>query len=194
MEAHIRHLKVGAALLLAVLLAACGDNNDTARQSTGNAMPVAAMKDSADPSMSPGKPSPPINIDYRIVGVPIVGQPVTVELDVSSSLAVSELRVSYQVIDQAGLFLPETQATEALLTELGAGERRSQRVTVIPQAEGRYYLGVMVEMDTPEGLMARAASIPIQVGSVRPVPQVNGELQTDEQGESVISMPAREDQ
>ena len=108
-------------------------------------------------------------------------------------ITVREMRVSYQVMDPVVLFLPETQAREALFTEVAEGQIRSPRVSVIPQAEGRSYLGVLVEIDTDEGLWTRAASIPIQVGNVRAEPRLNGELQTDEQGEAVISMPARED-
>ena len=193
MDGHVNSMKIGAALLLALFAAACGDSGEPPTETASTeAMPAAAHK-AAEQGMSPGKPSPPIQIDYRVVGVPVVGQPVTVELDVRSSLAVAELRVSYQVLDESGLFLPETQAREALLTGLAAGEQRSQRINVIPQAEGRYYLNVMVEMDTAEGLMGRAASIPIQIGNVRPEPRVNGVLQTDEQGEAVISMPEKQD-
>ena len=184
----------GSLLLLAFFLTACGDNDSQpSQQVADDAVQAPVAKPKSDPGMSPGKPRPPINIDYRVVGVAVVGQPVTVELDISSSFEVSELRVSLQVNDQAGLFLPETQARDVLLTGVGEGEKRSQQISVIPQAEGRYFLGVMVEMDTPEGLMTRAASIPIQVGNVRPAPRVNGELQTDEQGEAVISMPEKDD-
>ena len=77
------------------------------------------------------------------------------------TVAVREMRVSYQVVDPVVLFLPETQAREALFTEVAEGQIRSSRVSVIPQAEGRSYLGVLVEIDTEEGLLTRAASIPI---------------------------------
>ena len=194
MDGYLNRKNIGAMLLLALFVAACGDNEGPpAQTATGDSAPVAAQKAAANRGTSPGKPSPPISIDYKVVGVPIVGQPVTVELEVSSSIAVREMRVSYQVMDPVVLFLPETQAREALFTEVAEGQARSPRVSVIPQAEGRSYLGVMVEIDTDEGLWTRAASIPIQVGSVRAEPRLNGELQTDEQGEAVISMPARED-
>jgi hypothetical protein len=194
MDGVLNRMKISAVLILVVFVAACGERGSPSSEAPESATaPAAAPKTAAQPGTSPGKPGAPIQIDYRIVGVPVVGQPVTVELDVRSSLAVAELRVSYQVLDEAGLFLPETQAREALLTGFGEGEQRSQRVTVIPQSEGRYYLNVMVEMDTPEGLMGRAASIPIQIGSIRPAPRVNGQLQTDEQGEVVISMPEKAD-
>lgn len=194
MHVKLNRMNIGAVLIVSLFVAACGDGGTPPSQaSMSKDVPAAGQKTGAEPGTSPGKPSAPIQIDYRIVGVPVVGQPVTVELDVRSSLAVAELRVSYQVLDESGLFLPETQAREALLTAIGDGERRSQRVTVIPQAEGRYYLNVLVEMDTPEGLMGKAASIPIQIGNVRPAPKLNGELRTDAEGETVISMPEKQD-
>jgi hypothetical protein len=36
-------------------------------------------------------------------------------------------------------------------------------------------------------------AIPIQVGSFRATPQVNGELITGDDGEALLSMPAKED-
>ena len=194
MSEHMQRAGIGTLFMLVGLLAACGDKESPPAQTAEDeTAPVAAQKAAANRGTSPGKPSPPISIDYKVVGVPIVGQPVTVELEVSSSIAVREMRVSYQVMDPVVLFLPETQAREALFTEVAEGQIRSPRVSVIPQAEGRSYLGVLVEIDTDEGLWTRAASIPIQVGNVRAEPRLNGELQTDEQGEAVISMPARED-
>lgn len=194
MSEHMQRAGIGTLFMLVGLLAACGDKESPPAQTAEDeTAPVAAQKAAANRGTSPGKPSPPISIDYKVIGVPIVGQPVTVELEVSSSIAVREMRVSYQVMDPVVLFLPETQAREALFTEVAEGQARSPRVSVIPQAEGRSYLGVLVEIDTDEGLWTRAASIPIQVGSVRAEPRLNGELQTDEQGEAVISMPARED-
>ena len=41
--------------------------------------------------------------------------------------------------------------------------------------------------------MARVMAVPIQVGNVRPTLQVNGELTTGEEGEALISMPAKEE-
>lgn len=194
MSEHMQRAGIGTLFMLVGLLAACGDKESPPAQTAADeTAPVAAQKAAANRGTSPGKPSPPISIDYKVVGVPIVGQPVTVELEVSSSITVREMRVSYQVMDPVVLFLPETQARESLFTEVAEGQIRSPRVSVIPQAEGRSYLGVLVEIDTDEGLWTRAASIPIQVGNVRAEPRLNGELQTDEQGEAVISMPARED-
>ena len=142
---------------------------------------------------SPGKPRPPISIDYKVLGTPVMGQPVEIELEVGSSIAVQSLRVSYQVIDESSLFFPDTQPRERIYTEVADRSKRSQRVTVVPQHEGRLYLNVLVEIDSENGLFTRTAAVPIQVGTVLAKPQINGELQTDEQGEMVISLPAKED-
>jgi len=69
-------------------------------------------------------------------------------------------------------------------------ELGSQKITVVPQREGRLYLNVSAEVDTDNGMMIRTTSIPIQVGSAPPELKVNGELLETDDGEVVVSMPA----
>src|SRR5690606_23977146 len=59
-------------------------------QAVENAGPGTAgegASSSADvPASSGGKPSAPMSIDYTVIGTPVVGQPVNINLEVSSSL------------------------------------------------------------------------------------------------------------
>jgi hypothetical protein len=176
------------------LLAACEASDKQADEATiSDSSAAVHNKPQHDTDRSPGKPGPPIRIKYSIVGKPVVGQPVEIDVQVSSSVAVQSLRVSYQVMDEATLFFPDTQAREMIYTNIADDDVREQRVTVVPQGEGRSYLNVLVEVDTEFGLFTKTAAIPVQVGTVLAKPKLNGTLQTDEQGEAVISMPAQEE-
>ena len=101
--------------------------------------------------------------------------------------------MNYRINDTTSLRFSDVQAETVSLVPIGDEAFSAEQVTVIPQREGRLFLNVSAEIDTEIGRMAKVMAIPIQVGSVRPTPQINGELTTDEQGEALISMPAQED-
>ena len=61
----------------------------------------------------------------------------------------------------------------------------AQRVTVIPQREGRIYLNVSASFETPEGSTSTIMAVPIQVGTGGPELRENGEVRLDENGEAV---------
>lgn len=178
---------------LAGLLAACQSADETSKAGSADKAVAVADERPTNQQRSPDKPGPPIAISYTIIGTPVVGQPVEVDVKVSSSVATQSLRVNYDVMDPSSLFFPDTQPRDMIYTEVPDDSVRSQRITVVPQVEGRLYLNVVVEVDTEFGLFTKTAAIPVQVGSVLTKPKLNGELQTDEQGEAVISMPAKED-
>ena len=72
------------------------------------------------------------------------------------------------------------------MTELAANEPFvSERVTIIPQREGRLFLNVSAAVDTEEGRISTVTSIPIHVGEVSTAPSPQGVLETDEEGEAV---------
>ncbi len=144
------------------------------------------------PRRSPGKPAAPINIDYEIMGTPIVGIPLSINVKVSSTLD-QPIRLNYRIIDATSLMFSDAQAQRVSLVPIGDEAFSTEQVTVIPQREGRLFLNVSAEIETEVGMMARVMAIPIQVGSLRPTPQVNGELITGDDGEALISMPAKEE-
>ncbi len=177
-------------------LAACQSGSDDVAdsESTGAATTVhskpAASADKA--SKSPGKPSAPINIDYEIMGMPVVGIPLSINVKISSGLD-QPIRVNYRINDTTSLMFSDAQSETVSLVPVGDEAYSAEQVTVIPQREGRLFLNVSAEIETDNGMMARVMAIPIQVGSHRPAPRVNGELITGEDGEALISMPAKED-
>jgi hypothetical protein len=65
-----------------------------------------------------------------------------------------------------------------------------QKIIVVPQRQGRNIFTVTTKIDTPQGPIASSKAIAIQVGDEIIEKTINGELKTDENGETVISMPA----
>ncbi len=177
-------------------MAACQNDDDAAG---GGETTVAATAVHSKPAMptdnpktSPGKPSAPINIDYEILGKPVVGIPLSINVKVSSALD-QPIRMNYRINDSTSLMFPDAQSKSVSLVPTGKDAYSAEQVTVIPQREGRLFLNVSAEIETDVGMMAKVMAIPIQVGSQRPTPRVNGELTTGEDGEALISMPAKEE-
>ena len=134
---------------------------------------------------SPGKPTAPVEIDYRLLGTPAVGQPLQIEVRVSSrvqgSRAVARLHPGPALRLESSALL---QAT---------GEDGMQRVIQItPQQGGRAYLSVHAEVEVDGIIQGRSVSIPILVGDASGTAPTPGLLTTDAAGAAIISMPADE--
>jgi hypothetical protein len=78
------------------------------------------------------------------------------------------------------------------LSAIGDAPSASRQVVVVPKREGRLYLNVSAEIETEEGSLIKAISIPVQVGAAREERGTNGELKEDGNGDPVVSMPAEE--
>ena len=141
---------------------------------------------------SPGKPSAPINIHYEIMGTPVIGVPLSINVTVTSTLG-QPITVNYRINDTTSLMFTGAQSERVSLVPVGDETFSAEQVTVIPQREGRLFLNVSAEIETELGMMAKVMAIPIQVGSFRSTPRVNGELITGDDGEALLSMPAKED-
>ena len=208
-----------ATALAALLLAGCGSDepaapdssaDQSAVQSTDQAVTDAssntvedvpkkatAAEIAARHGDSPGKPVAPIDIGYEILGEPRPGEPVEIALKLASAV---EGPVTVTLQPREGLQMGAAQAAEIRRDSIGrlagragepAGEPAAERVVVVPPAEGRFYLSVLVSVAAPEGEQIRAVSIPVQVGDQPPAMRDNGELTTTE-GETVRSLPAQE--
>jgi len=185
-------------LLSGLGLAACqsGDDevagSDRTNAKTATAVHTKPAAPADAPRASPGKPSAPINIDYEIMGTPVIGVPLSINVRISSALD-QPVTVNYRINDTTSLMFTTAQSERVSLIPVGDETFSAEQVTVIPQREGRLYLNVSAEIETEIGMMAKVMAIPIQVGSFRPTPQVNGELITGDDGEALLSMPAKED-
>jgi len=111
------------------------------------------------------KPGSPYAISYRIIGTPVVGSPVTVDLRVDSKRGSQPLNLEYRIMDMTSLLLAESQPRNVRMESAANEDWFKQQVTVIPQREGRFYLNVSASMEIPDGTLSTVMAIPIQVGN-----------------------------
>jgi len=181
---------VALMFIAAIGLAACGnsDDNDEVTRAEEPQKQVAAKAGYKPESRYDGtiaKPGAPFSVSYKVIGTPIVGSPVTVNLHVTSTLGSRPIRVNYRINDASAMMFHEAQPSEIEMAPAANESFVTQQVTVVPQREGRLYLNVSASFDTEEGTMSTVAAIPIQVGSGGRDLQENGEVQLDEDGEAV---------
>ena len=185
-----RHYRYTGLVLALVWLGACGGNDEPAR---GGQADAAAVPKPAPLVTSPGKPTAPISIDYSIVGNPIVGRPVMLNLEISSSLDDRPITVRYRINEPGSMTFPESQPQELEVLPLRGAQVRSQQLTVVPQREGRLFIVVTAEVQADDGsALIKSMSIPIRVGRSTGEPDLNGDLVEGADGEPGISMPAKE--
>lgn len=157
----------------------------------GTAPEAVAVKPGAETETT-AKIGGPVSIAYRIVGQPVIGQPLSIDLRVSSALGDQPVRLDYRILDASALQLAEAQTPFATVAP-SAGEQGQQQVTVVPLREGRLFLNVAATVETAEGSMSTVTAIPIQVGDRRREPVENGRLETGENGDSVRVLSGSED-
>ena len=179
-------------MLLALLgLSACQGADDEGATVASAPDAVVAVPGTAGGdagSVSQGKPTAPISMNYEVLGNPIVGQPVLINVVVSSSQG--PVSVQYSITDGSAVAFQQGQVERLEIADPSSGA--VQQLSVIPQREGRVYVNVSAEVETPSGAMIRSIAIPIKVGSAPEQPTINGELKEGPDGETVISMPARQ--
>ena len=172
-------------VLAMLIISACGNDAVEAPESDASVTKAAAAHTA--------KAQGPVQIDYRIIGIPIVGQPVGIDLQVTSVLGPQEMTLSYRVNDATAMQFADAQPDRVTLAASRDERPSLQQVQVIPLREGRLFLNVSVSIETEDGTMSSVTAIPIQVGAAAREAQNNGELLTDETGEQVRSLPAKED-
>jgi len=182
------------AALAAALSGACSDGDagktSAAAQDTAAQQPaVLKPEDKYDVVATPAGPA---NINYRIIGTPIVGQPVTIDLQVESNVGDEAITLSYQASDATAISFPESQLRSIALAFVDEERVSAQQVTVIPNREGRLFLNVTAAVQTENGSFATVTAIPIQVGSAPRDLQENGVVTTDDAGDLIREMPASE--
>jgi hypothetical protein len=191
-EAMTRILQSIGMVLATLAFAACQDANQGVERASDTAAAPEVAAQAADAEASASKPTAPIAIDYTVVGTPVVGQPVSINLEVSSMLPGRAVTLNYRINDARNLVFPQAQAQRVALGVLGDSDRAAQQVIVVPQREGRLYLNVSAEVETEQGTLLKSMAIPIQVGSAPRELQTNGEVSQDADGEAIVSMPGDE--
>jgi hypothetical protein len=182
-----------ATLLAATVLSACSGGRDqsaaSAEQGAKTETPVAVLTPEEKFSVT-GKPRGPVRIDYRIIGTPVVGQPVTIDLKVESNVGDAPVTLSYGTNDSTAMSFPEAQQRTVSLAFVDDERTAGQQVTVIPAREGRLFLNVTAQLQTDTGSLQTVTAIPVQVGAAPRELQQNGVVTTDESGELIREMPA----
>ena len=181
-----------AALAGAMITACSGGSKQPAvseEQGATDETPVAVLTPEEKYSVT-GKPQGPVKIDYRIIGTPVVGQPVTIDLKVKSNVGDAPVTLSYGTTDSTAMSFPEAQQRMVSLAFVDDERTAGQQVTVIPAREGRLFLNVTAHMQTDTGSLQTVTAVPIQVGAAPRELQQNGVVTTDENGELIREMPA----
>ena len=176
-------------------MAACGNSDIEeaaveAETSLAKNTPEVSVKPESRFDGTIAKPGAPFSVSYRVIGKPIVGSPVAVELQVTSTLGPEPIRVSYRINDASSMMFHEAQPLEVEMAPADNEKFIAQQVTIIPQREGRMYLNVSASVETATGSTSSTVAIPIQVGSGARELQENGEVQLDENGEAVRVLTA----
>ncbi len=181
--------------IFATMIAGCGSNDAPVAHENGSLpkgdAPLVSFTPEGDAAPA-GKPSAPITVSYRIIGKPVVGQPVAVDLSVSSTLGPQPITLHYRINDASAMQLAQSQPDRLTIAPDEINDRGVQQVTVIPMREGRLYLNVSASVETEDGSMSTVTAIPIQVGDAPRELLEHGEVQTDEEGNAIRVLPADE--
>jgi hypothetical protein len=173
-------------LTILAFLAGCG----TEDAATGNSDAKASAVEAA--SMT-AKPQGPVIIDYRIIGAPIVGQPLGIDIEVRSLLGPQQITLSYRINDSTAMEFSAAQPAQVTIAPSSAATPSLQQVRLVPLREGRLFLNVVASVEVDGSTMSTAMAIPIQVGAAARQIEENGTLGTDESGAAIRSLPATED-
>ncbi|MGI9224748.1 MAG: hypothetical protein ACR2QX_09750 [Woeseiaceae bacterium] len=185
-----------AMIPVGVLASACGDSaveeqSAAADPSAEASTPLVVVAPDEKYNVT-GKPAGPVKISYRIIGTPVVGQPVTIDLKVESNVEDMPVTLSYGANDSTALTFPESQLQSVALAFAEEERESAQQVTITPMREGRLFLNVSAEMLTENGSLQTVTAIPIQVGGAPRKLEENGVVTTDENDELIRDMPASE--
>ena len=183
--------RVNLSALIAIALLAAGCGNGNVEEPAATTAPEVGFKPDGETART-AKPQGPVTIDYKIIGTPIVGQPLGIDLQVQSTLGSKPITLHYRVNDSTSIVFAEAQEARVSLAAGNDDGPRVQQVQVVPMREGRLFLNVSATVETKDGTMSTVTAIPIQVGAAPRQPEQNGEVLTDENGELVRSLPATE--
>jgi hypothetical protein len=173
-------------LLLALsMLAACGTDTDSTQ--------VADQGNKTnDVSTMTAKPQGPVSIDYRIIGTPILGQPLAIDLEVTSTVGSQAVTLSYRVNDSTAMEFMESQPSETTIAPSSDEGPSLQQVRLVPLREGRLFLNVSASVEIDGGTVSTSMAIPIEVGTAERQIEENGVITSDENGNPIHALPASE--
>lgn len=181
LERHAMTISKFALTLCALALTLAAHANSTAAPSTSAGQAALAASKARKNGFTPlptKKSGSGVAMAYRIEGTPTAGKPLTIRITQSSN-------VDSQVTLRASEGLLLGDPTQVLTAR--AGVAAEHRVTVVPQAEGRFYLNLF-SLAAGRG---SASSVAVQVGKGVAQLKSAGTVQVLPSGERVISVPAQ---
>lgn len=171
------HKSISTFGLLAFALITCAQASSAATEH--DAAPSARHSASTGfVPMASKKGGAGVDLAYRLDGTPAVGKPLTLHIQMFSP---SDAQATLQAGEGLQLLAPE-QVMHTL-----AGVRSEHTVTVVPQAEGRFYISVF---SSARG-RSSASAIAVQVGKGAVQLKPTGKVQVMPGGERIISVPAQ---
>ena len=176
-----RKIAIGYLVAAAIGIGACSSGSD----STEPAAAADAPSKTNQVQQLDVKAGSPFAIRYEVIGTPIVGSPVALDIQVTSALGPTPLEIGIQIPDPSAMVL-HTSQPEKLQTEITEAERTAtERVTVVPMREGRLFINISASADVEGGTISTMQSIPLHVGVVDTGPQEHGEVEITEEGEAI---------
>jgi hypothetical protein len=176
-------------LVATLFVGACSDGSvenasEVVAEPNSSKAPDVSLKSSPSDGRTI-KPHGPVSITYKIIGAPIVGQAVAIDLQVVSNVGPQAITLTYRVNDTTAMQFPEAQPPSVSIAASNNLEPLFQQVRVIPLREGRLFLNVSASMETEGGTVSTVTAIPIQVGPAVRQQQESGTVTTDEDGEAI---------
>lgn len=165
--------------LVALALTACGNSTDG-----GEPAPAVKEKPASVTAQTPSSPGNLFRVDYEIIGTPVVGSPVSIDLAITSLFGDEPVDLAFRIPDATALIMDAAQPRDLRRTPSSDDRTIRERVTVIPQREGRLFINVSASRTDAAGSLTSAISIPLHVGNVDTSVREQGELQTNEDGET----------
>jgi hypothetical protein len=184
-------IKMAIVTIALFALAACGSEKAEEKSVNNASVDEIPESDISHKSQDPDlggavvTPGSPFRVTYTIIGTPVVGSPVTVNLRIESASDSQPVNLEYRIRDASSMMLAESQPARVQMEPAANEKIFQQQVTVIPQREGRFYLNVSASFETEDGTRSTVTAIPLQVGSGTRELREHGEVQVDENGEAV---------
>jgi hypothetical protein len=159
-------LSVLIAGMFCVVAASLSGCNFAGSDGATSASGVAARKPSAADSdmvaaVSTSRSAGVVELKFAVAKRPKVGEPVEVEFSITPSIPLEGLFARFQVVE--GLQLVSGGETEHLENAPG-GVSVGHKVTVLPQADGIFYITAVVLADSETESVARTFTIPLIAG------------------------------
>ncbi len=157
-------LGIGAMLVVTVLSVFGCDSigSDHATSSSGVAArkPAAADTDMVA-AVSTTRSAGVVDLKFAVAKRPKVGEPVEIEFSITPAIALEGLFARFQVAE--GLQLVSGGETEHL-ENAPSGVAVGHKVTVLPQADGIFYITAVILADSETESVARTFTIPLIAG------------------------------